>query len=154
MAVPHRRTDGRVRPKAVCVCRHGDRILVNAAVDAVKREQYYGPLGGEIEFGEYAADAVVRELREEIGVAVEDVRLLGVLENVFTYEGTPGHEIVFVFDARLADPSLYARATLVGEESNGLTFVAQWLPLETFAPGGPPLYPDGLYALLRRCSTS
>ncbi len=147
-------TGRRVRPKAVCVCRHGDRILVNAAVDTVKRERYYGPLGGEIEFGEYAADAVVRELREEIGVAVEDVRLLGVLENVFTYDGTPGHEIVFVFDARLADPSLYARATLVGEESNGLTFVAQWLPLETFAPGGPPLYPDGLYALLRRCSTS
>ena len=143
-------TGGRVRPKAVCVCRHGDRILVNAAVDAVKREQYYGPLGGEIEFGEYAADAVARELREEIGVAVTDVRLLGVLENVFTYEGAPGHEIVFVFDARLADASLYARATLVGEESNGHTFVAQWLPLETFAPGGPPLHPDGLYALLQR----
>ena len=140
----------RVRPKAVCVCRHGDRILVNAALDAVKGQQYYGPLGGEIEFGERAADAVARELREEIGVALADVRLLGVLENLFTYEGVPGHEIVFVFDARLADASLYARATLVGEESNGHTFVAQWLPLATFAPGGPPLYPDGLYALLAR----
>lgn len=139
----------RVRPKAVCVCSDGDRILVNAAADVVTGERYYGPLGGEIEFGEYAADAVVRELREEIGVAVTDLQLLGVLENVFTYEGVPGHEIVFVYDARLADASLYARATLVGEESNGHTFVARWVPLATFAPGGPPLYPDGLYALLR-----
>ena len=32
---------------------------------------------------------------------------------------------------------------------NGRTFVAQRRSLETCAPGGPPLYPDGLYALLR-----
>ncbi|MGZ8377882.1 MAG: NUDIX hydrolase [Gemmatirosa sp.] len=137
-----------VRPKAVCVCSRDDRILVNAALDAVKGEQYYGPLGGGIEFGERAADAVARELREEIGVAITDVRLLGVLENLFTYEGTASHEIVFVFDARLADASLYAHASLVGEESNGQAFVARWMPLATFAPGGPPLHPDGLYELL------
>jgi ADP-ribose pyrophosphatase YjhB (NUDIX family) len=138
----------RVRPKAVCVCSRGDAILVNAAYDAAKGETYYGPLGGEIEFGERAADAVARELREEVGAELADVRQLGVLENLFVYEADPGHEIVFVFDARLADASLYARAALVGEESNGVRFEARWLPLSTFAPGGPPLYPDGLYALL------
>ncbi|MDF1501641.1 NUDIX hydrolase [Roseisolibacter sp. H3M3-2] len=143
----------RVRPKAVCVCARGDAILVNAATDAVKGETFYGPLGGEIEFGERAADAVVRELREEVGVEVADVRRLGVLENVFTYEGAPGHEIVFVFDARLADPTLYDRAPLLGVESNGVRFEARWMPLATFAPGGPPLYPDGLYALLRELGT-
>ena len=137
-----------VRPKAVCVCRRGDDILVNEAYDAATGESFYCPLGGEVEFGERAADAVARELREEIGADLAEVWPLGVLENIFVYEGTPGHEILFVFDGRLADASLYERETLVGEESNGQRFVARWTPLSRFAAGGPPLYPDGLYALL------
>jgi hypothetical protein len=37
---------------------------------------------------------------------------------------------------------------LTGEESNGQRFEARWMPLSEFAPGGPPLYPHGLYDLL------
>ena len=136
-----------IRPKAVCVCRRGDAILVNAAYDSVKNETFYGPLGGGVEFGERAEEAVRREMREEIGVELADVRLLGVLENIFVYEGHPGHEIVFVFEAGLRDTTLYDREELVGDEE-GMRFVARWVPLERFANGGPPLYPDGLYELL------
>ena len=137
-----------VRPKVVCVCWSGDRILVGPGYDSVKRQTFYGPLGGEVEFGERASEAAIREIREELGVELTELRLLGVLENIFTYEGEPGHEIVFIYDARLTDPALYEREELVGEESNGQRFVARWMPLETFAPGGPPLYPHGLYELL------
>ena len=140
--------NGRIRPKAVCVCWRGDEILVGEAYDAVKRERFFGPLGGGIEFGERAAVAVQRELREELNVALADVRLLGILENVFTYEGKPGHEIVFVFEARLDDPHLYDREEIHGSEE-GQPFVARWIPLVHFAGGAPPLYPEGLFDLLR-----
>ena len=139
---------GAIRAKAVCVCRHDDCILVGPGVDSVKGETFFGPLGGGVEFGEPATDAVRREMREELGVELEDVNLLGVLENIFTYEGEPGHEMVFVFEARLADESLYDRELLTGEESNGQRFEAIWVPVRRFAPGGPPLYPHGLYELL------
>ena len=139
----------RIRVKAVCVCWRGGEILVNAAFDAVKGERFYGPLGGGVEFGERAADAVRREMREEVGVELTDVTLLGVLENVFVYEGHPGHEVVFVFAARPRDATLYDRDEIVGTESNGQRFVARWIPLDHFAAGGPPLYPDGLLSLLR-----
>jgi len=137
-----------IRAKAVCVCRDGDRILVGPGTDAVKGQTFYGPLGGGVEFGERAADAIHREMLEELGVELGEVVLLGVLENIFTYEGEPGHEIVFVFDARLVDHSLYARDLITGEESNGQRFEAIWLPVHHFVPGGPPLYPHGLYELL------
>jgi ADP-ribose pyrophosphatase YjhB (NUDIX family) len=138
----------RVRPKVVCVCRRGDQILVGAGFDSVKQQTFYGPLGGEVEFGERASEAASREMREELGVEIADLRLLGVLENIFTYEGEPGHEIVFIYDARLADTSLYEEEELAGEESNGQRFLARWMPLRMFSEGGPPLYPDGLYELL------
>lgn len=140
-------TERRIRPKAVCVLRRGDEILVGDGWDPTKRERFYGPLGGGVEFGERAEEAVRREMREEIGVELADVRLLGVLENIFTYDGQPGHEVVFVLEARLAEAALYDREQIEGDEE-GMHFTARWVPLSRFAPGGPPLYPEGLYGML------
>ena len=137
-----------IRAKAVCVCRRGGDILVGRAYDRVKRETFYGPPGGGVEFGERAADAVRREFVEELDAELADVALLGVLENIYTYEGVPGHEITFVFEGRLTDPALYERDEIEGVEQ-GMAYVACWRPLDQFEGGGPPLYPDGLLALLR-----
>jgi ADP-ribose pyrophosphatase YjhB (NUDIX family) len=136
-----------IRPKAVCVVRHGNSILVGDGYDQVKGQTFFGPPGGGIEFGERAADAVRREMREELGVELEDLALRGVLENVFTLDGQAGHEIVFVFEARLTDASLYGRDEIALTEGDQ-TSVARWLPLSRFGPGGPPLYPTGLFELL------
>ena len=59
----------RIRPIALCLFRHAGRILVGNAYDAVKQEHYCRPLGGGIEFGERGAEAIVREIREELGAA-------------------------------------------------------------------------------------
>jgi ADP-ribose pyrophosphatase YjhB (NUDIX family) len=139
----------RIRAKAICVCRRGGDVLVGRGHDRVKRETFYGPPGGGIEFGERAADAVRREFLEELDAGLADVALLGVLENIFTYEDVPGHEITFVFEGRLTDPALYDRDEIPGVE-NGAEYVACWLPLAHFGAGGPPLYPEGLLRLLRR----
>lgn len=135
----------RIGAKAVAVCRDGDRVLVEHGCDAVGGERFFRAIGGSIEFGERAADAARREWREELGIEIADVRLLGVLENRFTYEGAPGHEIVFVFEARAADP---ATAERIGIDPAGLRHEAVWVPLAELAAGGPPLRPDGVLRLL------
>ncbi len=73
--------------------------------DAVKRERYYRLLGGTIEFGELGADAVVREFREELGVEMTVRHYLGTLENLFTFEGEPGHELVRIDELEPLDRS-------------------------------------------------
>jgi ADP-ribose pyrophosphatase YjhB (NUDIX family) len=128
-------------------------LLVYDGYDTVKHERFHRPLGGGVEFGETAEAAVRRELHEEIGVQLEDAALLGFLENLFTCDGRPGHQIVAVFSARLTDTSLYARDEIAFVDS-GVAQTARWLTRAAFRseqnPQNPPLYPDGLGALLDR----
>jgi 8-oxo-dGTP pyrophosphatase MutT (NUDIX family) len=140
-----------IRPLAICLFSHEGRILVNEAHDPVKQLTFCRPLGGGIEFGETGAQAVHREIAEEIGATVSSLRYLGMLENIFTYLGEPGHEIVLVFDGELEDRSNYERGFVVGAESDGQPFVAKWRPPDYFSPQ-LPLFPDGLLQMLVRTS--
>jgi ADP-ribose pyrophosphatase YjhB (NUDIX family) len=141
-------SDRRIRALALGVVRRGREILVFDAYDSVKRERFHRPLGGGIEFGELAENAVARELLEETGSEARVLRRLGVLENLFTFEGDPWHEIVFVFEAELLDRSVYERdafeivEVIRGEE---VRLPAIWADPATL---DAPLYPDGLAALI------
>ena len=73
-------------------------LLVSESDDPL----FQRPLGGHVEFGEYALDTVRREFGEEIGQDLTDVRLLGVLENIFGWRGGTEHEVVFIFTAAFA----------------------------------------------------
>ncbi|WP_460126166.1 NUDIX hydrolase [Pseudomonas sp. S2_C03] len=142
-------TAPRIRALALCIFHHDGKILVNEAVDPVTQRSFFRPIGGGIEFGETSAQAIEREVQEELGLAITDIRLLGTLESLFTYAGKPGHEIVQVYDARFVDGSVYERLHLDGQESNDAPFVAKWLPLERFTDEAP-LVPEGLGALLKK----
>jgi ADP-ribose pyrophosphatase YjhB (NUDIX family) len=134
----------RIRPLAICVFRREDGFILAApGFDKVKQRRFYRPLGGEIEFGERAEDAVRREIREEVGTEIEDVRLLMVSENIFTFLGAEGHELVWSFEARFADASFYERDVVECLEGDS-KFEAHWVPLEAFVRGDLPLFPDGL----------
>jgi 8-oxo-dGTP pyrophosphatase MutT (NUDIX family) len=139
----------RIRPLAICLFSHHGRILVAEGYDPLKQQRFYRPLGGGIEFGEPAVDTLHRELREELGVAIQDLRYIGTLENIFTFNGEKGHEIVLVYDGAFVDASLYELEQIQGHEDNHLPFTALWKRLDEFTPQ-TPVYPDGLIDLLQR----
>jgi ADP-ribose pyrophosphatase YjhB (NUDIX family) len=107
---------------------------------------FHRPLGGHVEFGEYALDTVHREFAEEIGQALIDVRLAGVLENIFQWDGATQHEIVFIFAAGLADAAAYEIAEQTIRDARDTTRVIWRSP----AAAGPPLYPAGVAGLAAR----
>jgi ADP-ribose pyrophosphatase YjhB (NUDIX family) len=141
-----------IRTIAVGIIRRGNSILVIEWYDSVKKEQFYRPIGGGVDFQEKGEDAVIREFREEIGAELEQVSFLGVMENIFTYEGTPGHEIVLIFNATFADRQFYEMEIINGIEE-GNSFLAKWKELDDFRSGKSILYPDGLLQLLEGQST-
>ena len=113
--------------------------------DSTKSEYFLRPVGGEVEFGESSRDALIREGREELELELRGVALLGVLENVFSYDGEPGHEVVFVYDAVFADATVYAEDELPLNEEvwDG---AARWIDLDALPT--EPIYPEGLLELL------
>lgn len=140
-------TRGFARPIAVAILRRADAILVFPVPDSVKDIVGWRPPGGTIEFGERGSDAVARELREELGVDVVDPVYLGTVENIFTYLGATGHELVRVYTVRFADARQYEKDRFDCLESDGGGFTCVWKRIADFR-SGDPLYPDGLLDLI------
>jgi ADP-ribose pyrophosphatase YjhB (NUDIX family) len=138
-----------INVKALCVFLHDEMILVKECTDPHSNELFYRPAGGGVEFGEHSSDTIVREIREELGAEITLPEFLGVLENIFTYDGAQGHEVVFIYDAKFVDPKFYKMAEVLLDE-NGVVCKAVWKPLSFFISGDAPLYPDGLLTLLMR----
>jgi len=135
---------------AICVFRKADLILVAEGYDPTKGETFYRPLGGEIDFGEYGHQTAAREVREEIDAEATDLQYLGTIENIFTYDGQPGHEIVLVYDGSFVDRSMYEKIEVSGQETGYGSFKAVWKPMQDFQNGWAQLYPAGLHELLMR----
>lgn len=138
-----------IRPIAICLFRNGNRILVSEGYDSVKRESFCRPVGGGIAFGESSRQAILREIREELGAAIENLQLAGVLENIFAYEGVGGHEIVFAYDAEFVDKTIYERDEIDGfRHETGARFKAVWKSVDELEKSRVKLVPEDLVKLL------
>lgn len=138
----------KIRAKSVCVFRHQNKILLTEGYDPTKNEHYMIPLGGGIEFGETSEQAATREVLEEAGAETYGLQLLGVLENLFVFDGTPGHEIVFIYEAKFVDESLYHKPELDGFESNGVKINVRWFDQAVLKDNAVKIYPHGIVDLL------
>ena len=81
--------------RGVCV-RDGKLLLCRAKGGS----STYLP-GGHIEFGETGRQALVREVKEELGVESSTGAFLGVVENSFLQHGKPHAEINLVYELKL-----------------------------------------------------
>jgi ADP-ribose pyrophosphatase YjhB (NUDIX family) len=137
-----------VELKAMCLFRRDEKLLVSKGFDSVKQKNFYRLLGGHVEFGETAEAGIRREIAEELNSEVENLKLLAVIENIFTYEGRKGHEIDYLFSADLVKQDLYKRNTIHVVENESLDFEAEWIPVASVLSGDLPLYPPFDYAAL------
>lgn len=104
--------------------------------------------GGHVEFGEKSYDTVIREIKEELNTDIENIKLLGVDENIFVYEGNPGHEMAFIYQADFKDKSFYQQETIKGfEHSSNDHFDLFWIDPHN-PPQGMWMFPEGLAVLL------
>ena len=75
------------------VCIHKGKVLLCRSKGGTTS---YLP-GGHIEFGETGREALVREVKEELGVGSTTGKFLGVVENTFMQKGQKHAEINLVY---------------------------------------------------------
>lgn len=136
-------TTSYIRPSALCLIRRGNQILVYIGTDTVKGKQYARPLGGGIEFFEHSSEAVKREMMEETGQLIESPQFLEVIENRFWLEGRQHHQIMFLYEAKFSDASIYEKDILTCMEGPQ-SFKALWLSLEEMEERNVRLVPPGI----------
>jgi 8-oxo-dGTP pyrophosphatase MutT (NUDIX family) len=136
-----------IRPIAIGIVRRADALLAVAVRDDTGAITGWRPLGGTIELGERAADAVQREFMEELGEPITAPKLVTVLESIYTHHGAQGHEIVFVFATAFADADVYTRDSFRFRDG-GVDNTAHWVDIARLRNGQEQLFPAGLLEVL------
>lgn len=98
--------------------------------------KYFVP-GGAVQVGEHSADAVRREVREELGIGCTIRKLAFVGEHLFTVHDIPNHRIEFHY---LVEVDSEAVPITTCEEEH--RYPCAWLPLDSLADY--PLKPEFL----------
>lgn len=131
---------GMVEAIARGVCIHDGKVLLCKAKGG---KSTYLP-GGHIEFGETGAEALVREIKEELGVDSSCGKFLGVVENSFLQHGRPHAEINLVY--RLDIPSLQTpNSSLLASQEDWIEF--EWRDISDL--GNANLLPTEMIGIVK-----
>lgn len=122
----------KIRPVALAIIRRNDRYLFDQMTDKHRNLSFLRPLGGSIEFGETSHNAIIREIREEIDAEVLSASLLANFENIFVYNNSPMHEIVYLYNVRLKDSSIYNADEVIVNENTSKR-IAKWIDYNDLA---------------------
>lgn len=128
MDLTFRIPEGVFNLRAVAVILHEGRIL---AMQDERSPYYYIP-GGRIGFGETAEDAVLREVREELGIDARIIRPLWLNQGFFNEDVTQVdyHEVALYFLVDVTGTELLSRGDSFIRHEGRHTHRFQWLPID------------------------
>ncbi len=142
----HSKGKQKIRVLSLALIRDGDRVFLSQGCDPATGRTFWRPLGGGVHFGETSAVALQREFREEIDQSIDILSPAILFENLFIFNGSPGHEIILMHEARFTDEAMRSVEPFSFAEAGpgGSAHVVQWVSIDQLRNGPDPLFPDGL----------
>jgi ADP-ribose pyrophosphatase YjhB (NUDIX family) len=136
------RPNNTIRGKVIGLAKHENRLLVCEVLNDDGVLKGWCPIGGGIEFGETAQEALKREIQEELRCDVSVTNDPIICENIFEHHGVKGHEIIFAFPIRLEDQAIYGKNRFQIHEHRSCSHWVEWIPIEHFEQGEAVLFPS------------
>lgn len=134
--------EGTIRLIALGLIRdRNNRTFVSEGYDSVKNDNFYRAMGGGVEFGETSKVALRREFQEEIQAEITNIRYLACLENIFTFQGKPGHEIIQLYECDFVHPKFYQQEKITFNEGERQK-TALWMDIKILKSGKFRLVPE------------
>lgn len=126
-----------IRPIALGIAIKDGKILASRGYDKVKDAHFYRCLGGGIEFLEKSDATLKREFMEEIEANITVGEFLGVSENIFTFNGQTGHELILLYSVKVDDASYKEHYFIEGDKDH----IVEWIDVDLVKSGKVLLYP-------------
>ena len=83
--------------RVAVIIKHQNRVLLENAFG------FWNMIGGRVQFGESSRVAAQRELKEELNIEVDNLKLINISENFFKWAGKNQQEMLFVYETVLDD---------------------------------------------------
>lgn len=136
-----------IRVLALAVICDRDRAFLSEGYDPAKNQTFYRVMGGGVDFGETSLNALQREFQEEIAAELTNIKYLGCLESIFTFNDRPGHEIIQLYRADFVDRKFYGIEEMTFSEGTRQK-KALWIDIDRFLFGELRLVPEGFLQYL------
>lgn len=134
-----------IRPIVLGIAKKNNQILVSEGFDKVKNQTFYRCLGGGIEFLETSEAALKREYKEELNIDIDIEDYCGLTENIFTYEGKNGHELILFYNIKIKEDDIKERYHIIDDNAET---DAYWIDIAEFKNKNKILYPEQILKFL------
>lgn len=131
----------RFNHRAAAVIIKDGHLLIHRNV----RDEFWALPGGRVRLMESGAEAVIREIKEELGLKAEATRFLAVQENFFTYEDVSFHEVGFYYEVNVSDDMTVTSEDFFGVEGEELIY--RYVPIDQLQ--SVKLYPEKLTMMIQ-----
>lgn len=118
--------EGLFNHRVAAVIVHNNMLLAQKAVHS---NEYYLP-GGRITYGESSESAIIREMKEELGVTVTDYRSLWINECFFMDSGTNFHEVGIYYVVNLKNTDFNNYEPIFERREGGKINTYEWLDID------------------------
>lgn len=135
------------------VFENNGKILVHKC----SSDGHYALPGGRIQATEDSIAALKREVDEELGLSIENISFMAVVENFFKVPEAKFHEYMWVIRGEFKDKSVYSQEKLYGKEA-GKELIFEWMDINKlkdidFRPAGVIPYIENMDGKIKHVIT-